>query len=180
MKIVRATFTPVMQSLLVALAGALVWVIGTSAGAAPTASSVQVQVNGQVGQAQTQTQAQTLSQSSTTGTLTEAVTFSGKAVVNARVLEDPDFRTPPIVLLSIDLSGVSGVGATSKKKYVTTDKQLVQRRLRPSDSVQISFPFWQSGTSATASGPVGVMTVTLTFDVNTKTLTAAAGSITTP
>lgn len=169
MKIVRA------MSLLVATAGALAWVMAAPASATGTASSVQTQVSGQAGQTQSQSQTQTQTQ---TGALTESVTFSGNAVVRARVTPDPDFRTPDVVVLFIDMSGVSGVGATSKKKYVTSNKTIVQRRLRPSDSVVLTFPFWQSGTSATGSGPTGTLSLTLTFDVNTKTLTAAAGSIT--
>jgi hypothetical protein len=177
MKIVRAMFTPAMPSLLVVLAGALAWGVGVPAAAAPTASSVQASVSGQVGGG---TQLQSSSTGTLTGTLTERVTFSGKAVIRARVMPDPDFRTPDIVVLFVDLSGVSGVGATSKKKYVTSNKTIVQRRLRPSDSVVLSFPFWQSGTSNTGSGPAGTLSLTLTFDVNTKTLTAAGGSITGP
>ncbi len=178
MKTVRAMFTPAMPSLLVALAGALVWGVVAPATAAPTASSVQASVSGQVGDSTTQLQSSSAESQALTGTLTETVTFSGQAVIRARVTADPDFRTPDIVVLFIDLSGVSGVGTTSRKKYVTTNKTIVQRRLRPSDSVVVSFPFWRSGTSATGSGPAGKLSLTLTYDVNTKTLTAAAGSIT--
>ena len=46
------------------------------------------------------------------------------------------------------------------------------------ESIEVTFPFWQSGTSAPGSGPTGKLSLTLTYDVNTKTLTAAAGSIT--
>src|SRR5262245_50060481 len=145
MKKLRAIFVQL-------LAGMLAWGVAAPAAAAPTASSVQATVNGQTG----------------TGGATESVTFSGKALITARVMEDPDFRTPPIVVLTVDLSGVSGVGATSKKKYVTTDKAIVQRRLRPSDSVAISFPYWVSGTTATGTGPVGTMSITLTYNVDTK------------
>jgi hypothetical protein len=173
MKIFRAMFTPVMPSLLVALVGALAWGMTAPASADGTASSVQTQVSGQAGQTQSQSQSQ-----SQTGALTESVTFSGNAVVRARVTPDPDFRTPDVVVLFIDMSGVTGVGATTKKKYVTTNKTIVQRRLRPSDSVVVSFPFWQSGTTSTGKSPVAAITINLTYDVNTKTLTAAAGSVT--
>lgn len=165
---------------LVATVGALAWGAGVPASAAPTASSVQASVSGQVGGGTGSAQLQSSSTESQplTGASTERVTFSGNAVVRASVMPDPDFRTPDIVVLFIDMSGVSGVGATSKKKYVTSNKTIVQRRLRPSDSVVLSFPFWQSGTSAPGSGPSGKLSLTLTYDVNTKTLTAAAGSIT--
>src|SRR5262245_32927450 len=118
---------------LVATVGALAWGAGVPASAAPTASSVQAPVSGQVGGGATgaQLQASSTEAQAVTGASTERVTFSGKAVVRARVMADPDFRTPDIVVLFIDMSGVSGVGATSKKKYVTSTKTIVQRRLRP-------------------------------------------------
>lgn len=178
MKIFQTMFirTP---SLLVAMVGAFAWGVGAPASAAPTASSVQASVSGQVGgTSEVQAQSSSAESQALTGAVTEPVTFSGKAVIRARVTPDPDFRTPDIVVLFIDLSGVSGVGATSNKKYVTSNKTIVQRRLRPSDSVVLSFPFWQSGTNAPGSGPAGTLSLTLTYDVNTKTLTSAAGSVT--
>ena len=171
MKTIRA------MSLLVATAGALAWGMTGSATAQSTATSLQASVSGQVG-GTSGLQAQSSSSTTVTGALTESVTFSGNAVVRARVAPDPDFRTPDIVVLFIDMSGVTGVGATSKKKYVTTNKTIVQRRLRSTDSVKVTFPFWQSGTTATGSGPTGAVTINLTYDVDTKRLTAAAGSIT--
>lgn len=178
MKIFRAMFTPVVSSLLVAMVGALAWGVGTPASAATTDTSVQVSVSGQVGASSTEVQSS--STDSLTGTSTESVSFSGKALIKAKVIEDPDFRTAPIVLLSIDLSGISGVGTLSRTKYVTTNKNLVQRRLRTSDAVKFTFPFWPSGTSATAAGPVGAVSFSLSFDVNTRKLTGATGSITSP
>jgi hypothetical protein len=178
MKIFQTMFirTP---SLLVAMVGAFAWWVGAPASAAPTVSSVQASVNGQVGgTSEVQAQSSSAESQALTGAVTERVTFSGKAVINARVTADPDFRTPDIVVLFIDLSGVSGVGVTSKNKYVTSNKTIVQRRLRPSDSVEVSFPFWRSGTSATGSGPAGTVSFALQFDVNTKSLTGATGTVT--
>jgi hypothetical protein len=162
MKIFRTMFIPVMPSLLVAIAVALAWGMGAPAGAASTDTSLQVAVSG------------------LSGTVTESVSFSGKALIRAKVVEDPDFRTPPIVLLSIDLSGISGVGTLSRKKYVTTNTSLVQRRLRASDSIQFTFPFWPSGTSGSTTDPVGAVSFSLSFDLNTWTLTGVTGSITSP
>lgn len=172
MKIFRA------MSILVAMLGAIAWGTGALAQVASTNTSVQASVSGQIGDSTTQLQSSSSSTETLTGTLTESVNFSGKAVIRARVTPDPDFRTSDIVVLFIDLSGVSGVGATSKKKYVTSNKTIVQRRLLPSDSVEVSFPFWQSGTSATGSGPAGTVAFALTFDVNTKMLTGATGTVT--
>jgi hypothetical protein len=169
------------MSVLVAAAGALAWGVAVPAGAASTDTTLQAAVSGQVGGGvNAQSQSSSAESQSLTGAVTERITFSGNAVVKANVRQDPDFRTPDIVILTVDLSGISGVGATSRKKYVTTDKAIVQRRLRPSDTVVLSFPFWQSGSTAPGSGPVGNLTLTLSFDVNTRALTAAAGSVTSP
>ena len=172
MNMFRGMPARVVPWLLLAAAGALAW--GTVS-ATSTDSSVQVQVSGQVGD----TQLQSSSSDSLTGTTTESISFSGKAVIKAKVVDDPDFRTPPIVLLSVDLSGVSGVGQLTRTKYVTTNRQLIQRRLSASDSVRYTFPFWPSGGPPTA-GPVGAVSLSLTFNVTTRTLTAATGEITSP
>lgn len=175
MKTNRVVLAPVM----LALAGALAWGVGERSDAASTTTSVQASVNGAVGSSDL-AQAQSSSTETLTGASTERVTFSGKAVIKAKVIEDPDFRTAPIVVLSVDMSGISGVGETSRKKYVTTNKTVIQRRLRASDSIAVTFPFWPSGTSATGTGPVGVMSIALTYDVNNRKLTAAAGSVISP
>jgi hypothetical protein len=109
----------------------------------------------------------------------ESVSFSGKAKVKAEVVTDPDFGGIPTVVLSIDLSGLSGVGAATKKKYVTADGEIVNRRLTAIDTVQYTFPFYESGASAT-SVRVGLVSFNLSFDVNTLKLTGASGSIGSP
>src|SRR4029077_125893 len=58
----------------------------------------------------------------------ESVSSSGKAKVSANVVTDPDFGGTPTVVLSIDLSGLSGVGAAARKKYGTADGAIVNRR----------------------------------------------------
>ncbi|HKB39836.1 MAG TPA: hypothetical protein VKD72_25600 [Gemmataceae bacterium] len=182
MKMLRAMFVPAVQSVVVAVAGVLAWGTGAPASAAQTASSVQATVSGQTG-APSGAQTLALSESGTTspvtGASTESVKFSGRAQITARVAEDPDFRTPPIVLLTIDLNGVNGVGAATKQKYVTTNRTVVQRRLvSASDTVRISFPYWRNGVAETGKGPAGTMTISLTYDLTARTLTAAAASVT--
>jgi len=175
MKIVRA------MSLLVATVGALAWGTGTPAYAASTDTTLQASVSGQVGGSTGGTsQTQSSSVGSPASGSTEGVTFSGNALIKAKVIPDPDFRTPDVVVLTIDLSGITGVGATSKKKYVTTNETLIQRRLRPSDTVALTFPFWLSGTTSTGKGPLGAISISLTYNVDTRQLTAATGSITSP
>jgi hypothetical protein len=166
------------MSLLVATVGALAW--ATLVCAASTDTTLQASVSGQVGGSTGSAQTQSSSLDSPASGSTEGVTFSGNALIKAKVIEDPDFRTPPIVVLSIDLSGITGVGATSRQKYVTTNETIIQRRLRPSDTVALTFPFWLSGNTSTGKGPLGAISISLTYDVNTRQLTAAAGNITSP
>jgi hypothetical protein len=109
----------------------------------------------------------------------ESVSFSGRVKVSANVVTDPDFGGTPIVVLSIDLSGLSGVGAATGKKYVTSDEEIVNRRLTAADTVQYTFPFYQNGASA-LSARVGLASFNLSFDVNTLKLTSASGSIGSP
>ena len=47
----------------------------------------------------------------------ESVSFSGQAKVSASVVTDPDFGGTPTVILSIDLSGLSGVGANRGPRW---------------------------------------------------------------
>ena len=109
----------------------------------------------------------------------ESVSFSGQAKVSALVVTDPDFGSTPTVVLSIDLSGLSGVGASTGKKYVTADGETLNRRLAAADMLQYTFPFTQSGAGAMSSR-VGSATFNLSFDVNTLTLTGATGRIGSP
>ena len=109
----------------------------------------------------------------------ESVSFSGKAKVSANVVTDPDFGGTPVVVLTIDLSGLNGVGAATRKKYVTADGEIVNRRLTAADTVQYTFPFYESGAGA-MSAREGSASFNLSFDVNTLKLTGATGSIGSP
>ena len=109
----------------------------------------------------------------------ESVTFSGQAKVSADVVTDPDFGGIPTVVLSIDLSSLNGVGASTGATSVTSDQGIVQRRLAAADSVQYTVPFYRSGTSPLAPS-VGLASFNFSFDVNTLKLTSVSGSIGSP
>lgn len=164
----------VTLSFLAALLGA-----GASALAASTTTSTSVSVSGTVSG---DSGGDTLSTStdSSSGGGTESVSFSGDVVLRAVVTEDPDFGTAPIVVLTVDLSQLTGVGLDSGKKYVTKNLSVIQRRLTSSDALQFTFPFWPSGTNGVASSRAGGASFSLNYDVVTKTLTGASGSITSP
>jgi hypothetical protein len=109
----------------------------------------------------------------------ENVNFSGQAQVKANVVTDPDFGAQPTVLLTIDMSNVTGVGASTGKKYAVSGPGTLNRRLNVTDLVQVTFPFYPSGGSATSSR-VGSASFSLSYNVSTLSLTGASGQIASP
>jgi hypothetical protein len=108
----------------------------------------------------------------------ESVSFSGQAQIASRLVQDPDFGNP-VLLLTIDLSSVSGVGQSTKAKYVVPSQELVQRHLAPSHDVEITFPFVRSGTDG-LSARTGVARFALSFDPSTGAVTSATGKVASP
>ena len=82
-------------------------------------------------------------------------------------------------MLTIDLSGVSGVGSTTGAKYVISGPELRTRRRRLALArVRLPVQEHQSATAATAR--TGVASFVLDFDLNTGAVTGASGSVVTP
>jgi len=161
MKIRGALFNPVVLALLVAIAGgAAVWWGGTPAYAAGIWRTTLVPIVG------------------TVSGPPERVLFWGQARINSRLAPDPDFHRPSLVL-TIDLTGVSGVGS-SGTKYVISGPEIVQRGLAASHLVEITFPFFQSGTTGISSAQSGVASFALSFDLNTGAVMTATASIASP
>lgn len=106
----------------------------------------------------------------------ESVSFSGTVKVGTRLAPDPDFGAPSLVV-SIDLSGVSGVGSSTQAKYVIAGPEIVQRRLAPSYTVDITFPFYRSGTDGTRGARSGAASFSLNVNTATGAVTSATGSI---
>jgi len=109
----------------------------------------------------------------------ESVSFSGQAQVKSRLVPDPDFGKPSL-LLTIDLSSVSGVGSSTKATYVISTQELVQRRLAGSHVVEITFPFMKSSSTDVSSARSGVASFALDFDLNTGAVTNATGNDSSP
>ena len=109
----------------------------------------------------------------------ESVSFSGQAQLVASVVTDPDFGSWPKVVLFIDLGGVTGMGSQTRTKYLIADQKVLTRVLAATDTVQATFPFYPSGGSP-LSPRVGQASFTLSFDVNSLTLTGASGAISSP
>ena len=109
----------------------------------------------------------------------ESVRFSGQAKVSNRLAPDPDFFKPRFVL-TIDLTGVAGVGSTTGAKYVISGPELIQRRVAASHAVEITFPFKSSISPAAVTARTGVASFVLDFDVNTGAVTGASGNVSSP
>jgi len=141
----------------IATAAAAVAGLGASAPAAAADSATLVPVSGTVSGAP------------------ESVAFAGNAQVRSRLAKDPDFNAPSLIV-TIDLSGVSGTGSMTGRKYAISGPHIVQRRLAASHTVDVSFPF------ADASGPPrsGLASFVLGFDTSSGAVTAASGALATP
>jgi len=116
---------------------------------------------------------------SVSGTVTgspESVKFSGSAKVGTRLAPDPDFGSPSLVV-SIDLTGVSGVGASTRTKYVINGPEIVQKRVAPSYTIDLTFPFSKSGTDGTTGARSGAATFSFTVDGTTGAISSPQGII---
>lgn len=106
----------------------------------------------------------------------ESVKFSGSAKVGTRVAPDPHFGSPSLVV-SIDLTGVSGVGSSTGTKYVISGPEIVQNRLAPSYTLDLTFPFYKSGTSGTTGARSGAATFSFSVDGSTGAISSPNGII---
>jgi hypothetical protein len=179
MKTCRFLPTPRVPSLGVAILASAAALLGSPAGAQTTIMASSTTFPSTSSSTSVTTTPALVSIKGTVSGSPESVVFSGQAKLSARVVTDPDFGTIPTVLLSIDLSGVTGIGSSSGKKYVTSDGEIVRRRLAAADAVQFKFPFYPSGGSA-MSARTGVTSLKLSFDVNSLKLTGASGAIAGP
>jgi hypothetical protein len=109
----------------------------------------------------------------------ESVSFSGEAKVSSRLAPDPDFNKPRLVL-TIDLTGVDGVGSASGAKYLISGPELVQRRVAASHAIEITFPFRSSASRAAAMPRTGVASFVLDFDLDTGAVAGASGKVSSP
>ena len=178
MKMRRSLFPSVPLSLIVAMAATAPWWGAPASAQTTISSSTTLATSTSSTTTTTSTAALVAVQGVVTGGA-ESVSFSGKAKVNADVVTDPDFGGTPTIVLSIDLSGLSGVGAATRKKYVTADGEIVNRRLAAGDTVQYTFPFYEAG-AGPLTARVGLVSFNLSFDVNTLKLTSASGSVGSP
>lgn len=164
MKMRQLSVGPVVLSLLVAALSGLVLLAGVPARAAFAPSIALIPTSGIVsGQP-------------------ESVKFSGQAQVSSELVVDTSkFNVPPAVILTFDLSNVSGTGSATGAKYAVGGKGTsVYRQLASVDTVEITFPFSRATAASMSSVRSGVVSFALSFDLNTGAITRGAANIAAP
>ena len=107
--------------------------------------------------------------------LPETVTFSGPLIVTSTIVNDPTLG--PTVSLWVDGRGVTGTGNKTKTAYANTCVATLTRAYRLTDTVQMTFAFYQNTPGGFMSGKTGVLTLNLTYDATTQSLTSATASL---
>ena len=159
MKTHRAMFAVVL-SLLVGLVGAV------TTATSPAVAIVAVGA----------TEAAMIAYTGTVDGAPEAVALNGFVRVASKVVRDPDFGKPPIVLLTIDFSGVTGVGLVTGAKYVTSGDQQLIRPLVAVDVVDVTFAVFPGTRGGMAKARSALASLTLLYDTNSGALTTGAAS----
>ena len=164
MKMHRLSVGPVVMSFLVVILSGVLWWAGTPARAAFAPTIALIPVSGIV-----------------TGQ-PESVKFSGLAQVSSElVLDTSKFHVPPAVILTVDLSNVSGTGSSTGARYTAGGNGTsVYRPLVSNDTVEITFPFSRGTTMSMSSARSGVASFALSFDMNTGAITNGAANIAGP
>jgi hypothetical protein len=112
--------------------------------------------------------------------LPESVYFSGTAQISVRPAEDTAPGAKPRLIVSIDLGDVSGRGLSTGATYTVNGQASLTRRFTPSDTVQLTFPFFVRGAVATAQARTAVASFTFSYDPATGALTAANAFLAAP
>jgi len=86
----------------------------------------------------------------------------------------------PTLVLSIDLTGVSAVGSSTRSKYVVSGPEMVQRKVAASQLVEITFPFAKGSMGGASDARTGVATFALNFNLNSGAVTSGTGSVSSP
>jgi hypothetical protein len=112
--------------------------------------------------------------------LLESVAISGHVRIKSIMVPDPDFATPPVVLLTFDFLNVSGRGLKTGSTYSTGGNQNdLIRPLKASDLIQITFPFFTSS-AGILSARAGLASFMLMFDLSTGKITGGTVLVSTP
>ena len=107
--------------------------------------------------------------------LSETVTFSGDVVIHANVVTDPVMPTG--VTLFVDCKGIRGISEETRTAYINSCEANVTRLFRPTDKITLTFAFFEEKSDSFLKSKTGVLTINLTYDEKTRTLTSATGAV---
>lgn len=101
----------------------------------------------------------------------EHVQFTGSAVVSSRMVPDPDFGKPSL-LMQFDLTGVTGTGAKSGIRYVLTSQEHVIRPFANHQNVEFTFPMATDENAPISKVRVGTARFMMNVDRDTGAITS--------
>ena len=153
----RSLLNSVLSFLLVGVVGGLIWGDGPAV-AASTTSTQTILVKGTV-----------------SINAPEVIPFSGKIQIKTTTVTDPDFNLPPITEVSANFLDVQGLGQTTHTKYFADGDAQMNRTLRASDQLALTFAITTDPGGLAVVG-TGLVTLTLTYDA-AGNLTAASGAV---
>lgn len=91
---------------------------------------------------------------------TENVGFAGQLTISTRIIDDPDFRAPAMLELTVDFSNVRGLGRASGRKFVSAAHTVIHRPLLAFDTIELTFPYTEGNDVHAARTAIVVIDVT--------------------
>jgi hypothetical protein len=143
------------------LLGVLLFAAAPAHGQAVSTSSFTIQVSGTASAVKTG--------------LSETVQFAGPLIVTATVVNDPTLG--PTVAIWVDGRGVTGSGNKTKTAYANTCVANLTRPFGPTDVIQTTFAFYQDVPGGFMNAKTGLLTLNLTYNTTTQSLTNVTASV---
>ena len=109
--------------------------------------------------------------------LTEAITFSGPLVVTSIVSTDPTLG--PGAVVSIDGRALKGIGSRTGKVYLNECEANLTRPFGAKDTIKTTFAFFEDAPGSYLNSKTGLLTLNLTYNTTTMTLTKVTASVST-
>jgi hypothetical protein len=103
--------------------------------------------------------------------LSEAIAFTGNATIQTRLVLDNILGNPPVLEIIVDMSDVSGIGASSGALYSVSGPAILHRPLALNDVIRVTFPFYRAGDIQ------GAATIETAFNCKFDTATGAVTAV---
>lgn len=106
----------------------------------------------------------------------EAVVCKGQASVTTTAVIDPAMP-PPGVLVTIDVSGLSCVGASSGARYTNSGVARLTRLLVANDVIGTTFAVYKDAPGGFLAARTALLNLSLSFNTTTGALTSASATL---